>query len=491
MANEMVQGLLQNLLQPTQGPSPADIMAAISSRNPMASVAAMQAPQLSQMFGQQFRGLVGGLTGRPAPLTANEAYTAAVQQLSAQPDFMNSSASLAQLAKAASAVGRTQEAMQFSLLASQAREQEAAKAKLEAEKNKGLTMQSLARNTNIAAVDQAIASIPDATKYPGLSNALEGLRNQYATESEPSSPDKVQSTISGMFTRAKVDQPTATSGMTPSQLADLYKSFTPASIQAFRADPNAALVPLSKPEDQDELTMNQMATLQEKFTPESVQAFRNNPSAPLILRPDAGGLSPSVLSTMYTQFTPESVEAFKADHNAVLVPRPERAKDITPAEQITMLNTAINSVPTYSKTGENLAQLAQVKDLLPLLGTNNPQAYTVISAVVSQLVGSNARAQAEIEAFRSEKGIRESIGDYVKRVAGTTPTKETQDNIQEIINILDANFQAQRQREIDQVVSNYEGVIDPERLNTWKANLMRSLTSDDIESIVAKNISGE
>jgi hypothetical protein len=205
MANEMVQGLLQNLLQPTQGPSPADIMAAISSRNPMASVAAMQAPQLSQMFGQQFRGLVGGLTGRPAPLTANEAYTAAVQQLSAQPDFMNSSASLAQLAKAASAVGRTQEAMQFSLLASQAREQEAAKAKLEAEKNKGLTMQSLARNTNIAAVDQAIASIPDATKYPGLSNALEGLRNQYATESEPSSPDKVQSTVNNLFTRYKLE----------------------------------------------------------------------------------------------------------------------------------------------------------------------------------------------------------------------------------------------------------------------------------------------
>lgn len=134
MANEMVQGLLQNLLQPTQGPNPADIMAAISSRNPMASVAAMQAPQLSQMFGQQFRGLVGGLTGRPAPLTANEAYTAAVQQLSAQPDFMNSSASLAQLAKAASAVGRTQEAMQFSLLASQRKQEEELKIKEEQER---------------------------------------------------------------------------------------------------------------------------------------------------------------------------------------------------------------------------------------------------------------------------------------------------------------------------------------------------------------------
>jgi hypothetical protein len=124
MANEMVQGLLQNLLQPQQGPAPADIMAALSSRNPMAAVSAMQAPQLSQMFGQQFRGLIGGLRGQPAAMTGNEAYTQAVQQLSAQPDFMNTSESLAKLAAAASAVGRTPEAMQFSMLASQRKMEE-------------------------------------------------------------------------------------------------------------------------------------------------------------------------------------------------------------------------------------------------------------------------------------------------------------------------------------------------------------------------------
>ena len=134
MANEMVQGLLQNLLQPQQGPAPADIMAALSSRNPMAAVSAMQAPQLSQMFGQQFRGLIGGLRGQPAAMTGNEAYTQAVQQLSAQPDFMNTSDSLAKLARAASAVGRTAEAAQLSLLASQRKQEEELKIKEEQER---------------------------------------------------------------------------------------------------------------------------------------------------------------------------------------------------------------------------------------------------------------------------------------------------------------------------------------------------------------------
>jgi hypothetical protein len=155
MANEMVQGLLQNLLQPTQGPNPADIMAAISSRNPMASVAAMQAPQLSQMFGQQFRGLMGAVRGQPAPLTGNEAYAAAIQQLSQQPGFMANSESLLGLAKAASAVGRMPEAMQFSMLASQAQQQEA-------ERNKQATQQTQSRTGLLNLVQGS--SIPERQK---------------------------------------------------------------------------------------------------------------------------------------------------------------------------------------------------------------------------------------------------------------------------------------------------------------------------------------
>lgn len=126
MANELVQGLLQSLLQPQQpqGPSPADIATAINSRNPVATMAAMQAPQLGQLFGQQFRGLIGAITGNK-PLTANEAMAMATQQMTqADPKFLGTSVGLAQLAKAASSVGRTAEAAQLSMLAAQKKQEE-------------------------------------------------------------------------------------------------------------------------------------------------------------------------------------------------------------------------------------------------------------------------------------------------------------------------------------------------------------------------------
>jgi hypothetical protein len=369
-------------------------------------------------------------------MTGNEAYTQAVQQLSAQPDFMNTSESLAKLAAAASAVGRTPEAMQFSMLASQARAQEV-------ERNKAITSQSLQRNTNINAVDQAIASV-DAAKFPGLVNALQGYKGGLAAEDVPSAPDKIQTTLNSLFERYKVDKEAQT-GMTAYQNAELYKSFTADSIRAHLANPNSPLVPLDK---------------------------------------EAQTLSPNTLATLYSQYTPESVQAFVSDNNAILVPRPERAKELSPAEEVNMLDTAINRNPTYSKTADNIAQLQQVIELKPLLDSNNPQAFTVISAVLPQLVGSNSRAQAEIDAFRSRVGIKESIGDWAAKLTGGTATQETKNNLVEIINILDANFTAQRQRELDQVINNFKGVISEERLNNWKANLMSDLTPDSIESIV-------
>jgi hypothetical protein len=209
MANELVQGLLQNLLQPQQpqGPNPADIVTALNSRNPAATMAAIQAPQLGQMFGQQFRGLIGGITGNK-PLTANEAMAAATQQVAAQPGLMDSSVGLNQLARAAATVGRTAEAMQFSLMASQKKAEEDAQAKREAAERQAITQQSLARNTNILAVENTIAGV-DQEKNPGLYNALLGYRQQLAGEATPTNPDKAQETITGLFTRYKVELPKA------------------------------------------------------------------------------------------------------------------------------------------------------------------------------------------------------------------------------------------------------------------------------------------
>lgn len=197
MANELVQGLLQGLLQPQQGPNPADIMAAISSRNPMAAVSAMQAPQLSQMFGQQFRGLIGGLTGKPAPQTANEAFASSLQQMAAQPDLMNSSVGLAKMAQAASTVGRTAEAMQFSLLASQKKQEEELLARQTARQGLGVA-------TSVNAITDLISSL-DPQKDAKYIAELTGFANQVAAGVIP--PDKVQSGITTIATRNKQEAP--------------------------------------------------------------------------------------------------------------------------------------------------------------------------------------------------------------------------------------------------------------------------------------------
>lgn len=129
MASQDLQaGLLQSLLSPVQqqqSPSASDIVAAISSKNPNAAVAAMQAPQLAAQFGQQLRGMIGGITGAPK-MTAQEAYSKAVRDIMNEtPSAMNTSVGLTKLAQAASAIGDTGRAMQLSLAASQRKVEEA------------------------------------------------------------------------------------------------------------------------------------------------------------------------------------------------------------------------------------------------------------------------------------------------------------------------------------------------------------------------------
>ena len=154
-------------------------------------------------------------------------------------------------------------------------------------------------------------------------------------------------------------------------------------------------------------------------------------------------------------------------------------------QQVTLLNEQLFKLPTVDKTADSISQLKQVKDVIPLLNSSNPQAFTLVSAVLPQLIGSNSRAQAEIDAFRDRKGISESLGDYLTMVAGGTATKETQENIKEIINILDANFTAQRLREVNSVAAGFKGVVPPDVLDRWTANQLYDI-SDDVEAITNK-----
>ena len=124
MANDsFAQGLLQNLLAPQQQRmSPQDIMAAMSSPNPMAAVMAASVPQTTQAIGQGIRGMIGGITGKKL-LTGTEA----LQQGLANIDT-STSAGLLKAAELARKTGRTAEAVQLVTAAGELKKQEEAQA---------------------------------------------------------------------------------------------------------------------------------------------------------------------------------------------------------------------------------------------------------------------------------------------------------------------------------------------------------------------------
>jgi hypothetical protein len=124
------------------------------------------------------------------------------------------------------------------------------------------------------------------------------------------------------------------------------------------------------------------------------------------------------------------------------------------------------------------------------LEESNPQAFTIISGALPALYRNNSRAQSEIDNFRSRKGISENIGDWVTQISGGTATKETKDNIKELINILDASIGQQRVQEVSRVRNAYKGIIPDDVLNRWEANQL-STFEGDIESIVSRNLGGQ
>lgn len=180
--------------------------------------------------------------------------------------------------------------------------------------------------------------------------------------------------------------------------------------------------------------------------------------------------------------SPEFKQAM-ADYNKSMVQG--NLRQLSTIEQVNLMNDQLNKLPTVEQTSNNLAQLSQVKAILPLagLGKSNPQAYTLLTAVLPQLVGSNSRAQAEIDAFRSRKSINESLGDWLTMSLGGTATKETLDNLNEIVGILDRSFTAQRLREVSSVAAGYKGVVPDEVLANWQRNQLSDIDTD-IENIV-------
>jgi hypothetical protein len=165
-------------------------------------------------------------------------------------------------------------------------------------------------------------------------------------------------------------------------------------------------------------------------------------------------------------------------------------RDTTPTEAISILNKDLNNIPSFANTENDLASLSRVQATLPLLEESNPQAFTIISGAIPALYRNNSRAQSEIDNFRSRKGITEDIGDWLTTISGGTATKETKENIKELINLLDVALTQQRVQEVSRVRNSYNGVIDENILNSWEANQL-SPFSNEIEDIVNRNLGGQ
>ncbi len=495
MANEIVQGLLGNLLQPQQqGPSPADIMAAINSRNPMASAMALTMPQQAQVFGQGAKGLLGSMNIGKGSMNAQDAMMEAMAG-----SDLTTSAGLQQAAQQALAVGNRPMALQLTLQAQQlAKEEEAAKQQQAAAGQQAMNVTNLQNTMSTMAVQRGRPDIADAVK---------------AT----TDPKAITEMAKPLFERGEQ--------LTPNQIGQLQKDFTAESVQAFARNPTTvALVPRPVTETAGGLTPYQETQLYDKFTLESIEARRTNPNAPLVPLPKAetGGLTDTALAGLYKDYTADSIQAFRADRNAPLIPLPAQGADrrsahaqrlveegltigspefqtrmneynqnvakintrpLTALEQASILNDDLRNSSTHKKTEEDIATLRRIQDTLPLLDGTNPQAFTVVTASIPMLYQTNARAASEIDSFRSRKSITSSIGDWVALAAGDTATTETKENLKELVTLLDRSLTAQYAKEVDSVRRGYTGLVDQQLLDTWYSNQLIDFTADT-ESLV-------
>jgi hypothetical protein len=235
---------------------------------------------------------------------------------------------------------------------------------------------------------------------------------------------------------------------TPTQIDNLYSNFTPASISARLADPTAALVPIP-------------AAVAPKMS-DAAQRFV-----------DEGLVAGSV-----------AFQEKMAAYNASLVKANSAGNEPTSVEVIGTLNDDLNKSPNYTETARVISAVQLLKNTLPLLGTSNPQAYTVISAALPMLYQSNARASSEIDNFRDRKGITATIGDWATKALGGTATPETINNMKELINLLDATFQQELVTSVTRTAEGYKGVFPDDLLRTWTNNLLRP--SESIEDIIDK-----
>lgn len=279
-----------------------------------------------------------------------------------------------------------------------------------------------------------------------------------ATEATSAQVANMQSAIGALAKRAGIPElaAAATGTTDPAQLTTLLKQAQEAL------------------KDTGGLTRNQQAQLYSKFTPESIAAYTANPATPLvpIKTPEETKISTHgqmLIDSGIPLGTPAFQDRMLA-YTDSLTMRNVQGDAPTAVEVVDSLNGDLQRNPLYENTEQSLAELRKLNNTLPLLDSNNPQAYTVISSSLPMLYQTNSRAQSEIDNFRSRKGIAESLGDWVTKIGGGTATKETIGNMKELIGILDASLQQEKVTAVTKTGEGWRGLYPDDVINRWMTN---------------------
>ena len=427
MANELLQGLLSNLLTPVdpREAQRAEGARLVSMMGTPGAAATYYAPQRAADF---TKGL-GQLFGMDQRTSADKLR----DQLTKQAPDLSTSAGLRQLAQLAEQSGDKNTAAQLSLQAAMLATQEAQAAKVTTD---AATKVTNARSGFVNLINASGLSLQDRANLTSAVN-----KGSFDGDTD------------GLLKLLPIGKTNEGAKRTPTQIDNLYSNFTPESITARLADPNAPLVPIATP------IAAKMSDAAQRFVDE--------------------GLTPGSV-----QF----IEKMTA-YNDSLVKANSAGNEPTSVEVLNTLNSDLNKSPTYVDTSKAIASVKLLTNTLPLLGTSNPQAYNVISASLPMLYQSNARASSEIDNFRKNKGITESLGDFINKLSGGTATKETIDNMKELINVLDATFQQDLVTSVTRTAEGYTGVFPEELLNKWTTNQLRQ--EEPIDVIVDKYAVGQ
>jgi hypothetical protein len=423
MANELMQGLLSSLLQPQQQQGP-DPAAIMAAINTQNPMASVMAMQ-APSIGANVGGMLRQAIGGRGGIGTMTAQEAMAESMGKAD--LSTAAGLTQAAQNAMAAGNRPLALQFTL---QAQELARAEQKLAQETQQ----QQLQRATGVSTLESYMA----AAKTPQAKQVITGLMNSVASGAltATQAASRAQAAIN-QFDKAE-DKPTQT-----------------ASIQEYNFAKEQGYT----------------GTFQEWKTMGTGSERNSNYS---LMLEEAG----------IPSGTPEHQQRLN-NYTQSMIRLNNR--EPTSVESIATLNKDLNSIPSFANTENDMASLKRINDTLPLLDASNPQAFTVVTASLSSLYNSNSRAQSEIDAFRQRKGLPESIGDWVTLTAGGTATKETKENMKELIGLLDTSITQQRIQEVSRIRNAYTGVIPANVLNNWEANQL-STFDDDIENIVNRNL---